>query len=116
MQLNTRIYDSIKFIALIFLPALGALYFGVAQIWGLPNAQEVVGTITITDTFLGALLGLSSASYKRSNDPEAGFLTQVGNDEETGMPHLGLTLNKTPGELLENETITLKVGAPTHRA
>lgn len=65
MKMSNKVYDVLKYIAMIVLPALGALYFGLASIWGLPYGEEVVGTITVVDTFLGALLGLSSAQYKK---------------------------------------------------
>lgn len=64
---NEKLYDYLKFIAQILLPALGALYFSLAQIWGLPSAEEVVGTITVVDTFLGVMLGLSSSAYNNSD-------------------------------------------------
>lgn len=51
--------------AQILLPALGTLYFALAKIWGLPSAEEVVGTIVAVDTFLGTLLQLSSMQYKK---------------------------------------------------
>lgn len=63
MKDNT--YDILKFIAQILLPALGSLYFGLATIWGLPYAEQVIGTITVIDTFLGALLGISTAKYNK---------------------------------------------------
>lgn len=62
---NSKIYDVLKWIALIFLPALGALYFGLSQIWGLPYGEEIVGTITLIDTFLGALIGISNINYNK---------------------------------------------------
>ena len=62
-MLNNKTYDVLKWIAQIVLPALGALYFGLSQIWGLPFGEEVVGTIAVVDTFLGALLGISTAQY-----------------------------------------------------
>lgn len=64
MELSNKTYDVLKWIAMIALPALGTLYFALAGIWGLPCGEQVVGTITALDTFLGALLGISSASYK----------------------------------------------------
>lgn len=64
MKLNNKVYDILKFIAQIVLPAAGTLYFALAGIWGFPYGEQVVGTITAVDTFLGAILGLSSLSYK----------------------------------------------------
>lgn len=64
MELSNKTYDVLKWIAMIALPALGTLYFALAGIWGLPCGEQVVGTITALDTCLGALLGISSASYK----------------------------------------------------
>ena len=69
MILSNKTYDILKWIAQIALPTLGALYFGLSKIWGLPYGEEIVGTITIVDTFLGALLGISTANY---NKQEAG--------------------------------------------
>ena len=65
MKLSNKVYDILKWIALYLLPALGTLYFALSGIWGLPYGEEVVGTITAADTFLGVLLGISSASYKK---------------------------------------------------
>lgn len=64
-MMSNKVYDVMKFIAQIVLPALGALYFGLSQIWGLPYGEEIVGTITVIDTFLGALLGISTAQYNK---------------------------------------------------
>ena len=64
---NSKIYDILKWIALVFLPALGALYFGLSQIWGLPYGEQIVGTITLIDTFLGALIGISNINYNKGN-------------------------------------------------
>ena len=65
--MSNRMYDILKWVAQVFLPALGTLYFALAATWGLPYAEQVVGTITAADTFLGVLLGISSASYKKTN-------------------------------------------------
>lgn len=66
MKLSNKTYDILKWIALIFLPALGALYFGLAQIWGLPYGEEIVGTLVVVDTFLGALIGVSTSKYNKN--------------------------------------------------
>ena len=68
MKMSNRVYDVLKFIAQIVLPALGTLYFALASIWGLPYGEEIVGTITAVDAFLGALLGLSTAQYKKNEE------------------------------------------------
>lgn len=67
MKLNNNVYDVLKWIALILLPALGTLYFALAGIWGFPYAEQIVGTITAIDTFLGVLLGISNNSYKKED-------------------------------------------------
>lgn len=63
--MNNRTYDILKYIAQIVLPALGTLYFALAQIWGLHYGEAVVGTITAVDAFLGALLRISTNSYNK---------------------------------------------------
>ena len=65
MKLSNKVYDILKWIALYLLPALGTLYFALSGIWGFPYGEQVVGTITAADTFLGVLLGISSAAYKK---------------------------------------------------
>jgi hypothetical protein len=56
-------YDVLKWIAQLFLPAAATLYFALANIWGLPYGEEIVGTITAVDAFLGVILGISSKVY-----------------------------------------------------
>ena len=65
MKLNSKLYDVLKWIALVVLPALGTLYFALSGIWHLPYGEEIVGTITAVDTFLGAILGISSIQYAK---------------------------------------------------
>lgn len=65
MKMSNKVYDILKWISLIVLPAIGTLYFALAGIWGLPYGEEVVGTIVAIDTFLGALLGISTAQYNK---------------------------------------------------
>lgn len=68
--MNDKLYDVLKWIAMILLPALGTLYFALAGIWGFPYAEQVVGTITALDTFLGVLLGISTSQYNKNNTGE----------------------------------------------
>ena len=69
MKMSNKVYDVLKYIAQIVLPALGALYFALAKIWNFPYGTEVVGTIAAVDTFLGALLKLSTDQYNKENRP-----------------------------------------------
>lgn len=64
-MLSNKAYDTLKFIAQIVLPALGTLYFALATIWGFPYGEQIVGTITAVDAFLGALLGISTVQYNK---------------------------------------------------
>lgn len=65
MKMSNKVYDVLKYIALILLPALGTLYFALAKIWGFPYAAEIVGTISAVDAFLGALLQISTNQYNK---------------------------------------------------
>lgn len=65
--MSNKTYDTLKWIALVALPAIGTLYFALAGIWNFPYGEEVVGTLTAVDAFLGALLGISTAQYKKKN-------------------------------------------------
>lgn len=64
MKLNNTVYDILKWVALVVLPALATLYGALAPTWGWPYAEQIVYTITAIDTFLGALLGISNLQYK----------------------------------------------------
>ena len=66
--MSNKAYDVLKWVAMYLLPALGTLYFALAGIWGLPFGEEIVGTITAIDTFLGVILGISTMQYNKSND------------------------------------------------
>lgn len=64
--MSNKVYDALKYVAQIVLPALATLYFALAQIWGLPYGEQVVGTITAVDAFLGTLLRLTTIKYEKS--------------------------------------------------
>lgn len=69
-MLNNKAYDVLKWVAMYLLPAAGTLYFALSGIWGLPYGEQIVGTITAVDTFLGVLLGISSAQYAKKQEAE----------------------------------------------
>jgi len=69
MKMSNKVYDVLKYIALIVLPALGTFYFAIAKIWGFPYASEIVGTISAVDALLGALLKISTDNYNQELQP-----------------------------------------------
>lgn len=66
MKFSNKTYDFLKWVAQYLLPAAGTLYFALAGIWGFPYGEQVVGTITAVDTFLGVILGISTIQYNKS--------------------------------------------------
>lgn len=65
---KNKTYDVLKVVAQIWLPAIATLYFALASIWGLPYGEQIVGTITAIDAFLGAILGISTAQYNKRQE------------------------------------------------
>jgi len=68
MKLSNKLYDVLKWVAQILLPALATLYFGLANIWNLPYAEQIVGTISAVDAFLGIILGISTYNYNKEQE------------------------------------------------
>lgn len=79
---SNKVYDILKWIALTLIPALGALYFGLSQIWGFPYGEEIVGTLTTVDTFLGAILGISNINYNKTAALREETTNGIGDDED----------------------------------
>lgn len=105
--LSNRVYDVTKFTAQIGLPAVGTLYFALAQIWGLPKGEEVVGSITAVVTFLGVLLGVSTTSY---NNSEAQYDGAINVEQETPEAKTySLNLKSDPDKLDQKKKVTFKV-------
>ena len=65
MKMSNKTFDILKYIAQYFMPALGTLIFLLFSIWGLPYGEQIVGTITAIDAFIGSLLGISTYQYKK---------------------------------------------------
>lgn len=115
MFITGKLYDRLKFLALVVLPALGALYFGLAQIWGIPSAEKVVGSITLLDAFLGAVLQMSSATYNEY-EVGGGSMVLVANPKDTTGVSAVLELDPdTAGQLEKKSEVRLKVRDETGR-
>lgn len=101
MKMSNKVYDVLKWIAMYLLPALSTLYFGLSQTWGLPYGEQVVGTITTIDTFLGIMLGISSYHYQGD-----GTLTS---DPSGDTLYLDLNKTLTPQYLAKKEKLTVRI-------
>lgn len=108
MLLNNKTYTILKWVAQYLLPASGTLYFALASIWGLPYGEQVIGTITAVDIFLGVVLGISTSNYKKSEAATDGvFLI-----DSTSLPGKQVTqflFNEDLSELVKKDVLTIKV-------
>jgi len=110
-----KMYDKLKWIALVFIPAFAAFYFAFGKIWDFPRTEDVVGSLTIIGTFLGTILGISSKAYNASDARFAGQLNVYNTVDEAGV--VGKTFqidmgNTDPWFLEQNKELTLKVNPP----
>ena len=71
MKIPDKVYDALKWVCLIFLPAFSTAYSALAGIWGLPCAEQIPSTVTVISLFLGTLLGVSSAEYNRAGNADS---------------------------------------------
>lgn len=108
MMITGKLYDRLKFLAQILLPALGTLYFALAGLWGLPSAQEVVGTVLAVDTFIGVILGISSVNYNNSDEKYDGAM--VIEPTATGKMY-NLELHGDPEDLAGKKEVVFKVAS-----
>lgn len=104
-MLSDSAYDRLKKIVQIVLPAVSSLYFGLAQIWGWPGAEKVVGTLAIVTTFLGVVIGISAREYIRSG--AAGEIHIIENPN--GPDGVAVDLGEAPGVVADKDAVLLKV-------
>lgn len=98
MIMKNETYDGLKNLTLI-LPAIGTLYFALAEIWGLPNADKIVGTIAAVCTFLGVFLKVSNVKYNKQKEAQE-FIDGVVSDLQRDALD---SLAKDVREMTENE-------------
>lgn len=106
---DNKLYDQLKFIAQVILPAAGTLYFTLSQIWGLPSAGEVVGTITAVDTFMGVALHISNVQYTNSDAQFDGHVDVVDTPEKKSYV---LNLKGDAEDLDQQDELRLKIKKP----
>ena len=108
-MLSSELYDRLKRLAQIGLPAAGTLYFALSQIWGFPHGEQIVGTIVALDAFLGILLGYSSISYDKSNAKYDGAI-EIETSKH-GPKTYSLVLNTSPEVLDDKSQVVFKVNS-----
>lgn len=106
MTLNNKVYNVLKWVVQIVLPAFGALYFSLSEMWGLPMATEVVGTTAVVATFLGATLGITARAYHKSDAPYDGTIRVM---EAEDVVKYSLDLGDNLETLPQRKAITFKV-------
>lgn len=109
VTLSSKTYDNLKRATQVGLPALGSLYFGLSQIWGLPAGEEVVGSLALLTTFCGVILGVSSKTYKNSDADVDG---EIRIEKVEGKKVYALELEGDPGDFKDNQRVIFKVVDP----
>lgn len=104
-KLDNKLYDRLKFLALVLLPALGTLYFGLDELWGWNHGLQVVGSISLIDTFLGVVLHLSTNQYYKNGQNFDGTLNVT--DEQP--PQLLVQLNSDPTDLPGKHSVEFNI-------
>lgn len=103
---NKKMYDVTKNFAQVVLPALGTLYFAIAQVWGLGHEEQIIGTIVAVDTFLGVVLHLSSTAYANSNERFDGTIDVTETEDKKTFL---LNVDSDLDDLDKRESVVLKV-------
>jgi len=104
--MSNALYDKLKFIAQVLLPALGTLYFTLAGIWNFPAAEEIVGTIVAIDTFLGVLLHISTNRYNTTMEKTGDLVITTKKD---GTKIFSLEITGDPNDLEKQSLITFQI-------
>lgn len=108
--LSNKLYDFLKFLAQVLLPAAGTAYAGVAALWGWGAVTQVVGTIVAVDTFLGVVLAFLTQQYNKSDAPYDGTI-HVTEDPDSGLKQAVMLLKnyQNPADVVNQDSVTFKV-------
>lgn len=104
--LSDKVYNWLKHTAAIVLPAITTLYVALAQVWHFPKMDEVVTSLAALNTFIGALVGVSTKSYNKSESKYAGEI-QVHDDGDKKVA--SLVVNGEPEDILKLPEATFKI-------
>lgn len=106
--LPNDVYDFLKVLAQIVFPALGTLYFALSGIWGFPKPEQVIGTITAIDAFLGVFLSISKMQYLNSSSAYDGTINVI-DDPSNNKKTYTLELNDDPDTFDQQKQLVFKI-------
>lgn len=104
--MNDHVYNGMRQVSQVWLPLVGALYFGLGQFWGFPKIEEVIGSITVLDTALGTAVLALRRQYNKS---DAGYGGDLNIREGEDSVQLELDVSKNPEALAKKDEVTFKV-------
>lgn len=114
-MITGKLYDWLKWAAMLVLPALATFVLGVSMAVEWADGTKVATVITLFGAFLGTILQVSSAkfkSYLQSDEALDGYVTPTGHDPDTGIPSMAFTISRHPDSFLDQGVVRLKVGTP----
>jgi len=109
LQLGDKTYNKAKFVVQIILPALGVFYATMSELWQFPKVQEVVGTVNAIALFLGIILGISTASYRKTVGATNPVGTFVVTEDVNGKKSVKLDLEEDPEQFIGKGSIVFNV-------
>ena len=102
-----KAYDVLKWVAQILIPAAGTLYFALDQIWGVFDAERIVGTLTAVDVFLGVVLGISTMNYNKTGHNVDGDM--IVDTSHPDKDVFRMALNGDPSDMVGKRKVTFRV-------
>lgn len=114
-MITGKLYDWLKWMALIVLPALATLVLGVSLALEWESGTKVATVVTLISAFLGTILQVSSAkfkSYLETDEAFDGYVTPGERDEDTGIPALSFTVSRHPDDFIGQGIVRMKIGHP----
>lgn len=105
--LTDKSYSISKNLVQLWIPATSSLYFGLAKIWGLPYAEQIVGTLAVLATFLGLILHVSGSAYDASGAAYNGQV--VVNKDAQGNIGYSLELDGDPADIQNMSSVAFRV-------
>lgn len=109
LQLSNNLYDVAKRVVTMGLPALGTLYFAISSIWGLPYADEIVGSLAALTVFLGVVINISTANYNTNDDRFDGMVEVEEDPYGNKTMSLALTKIENPEDIANQKEVVFKV-------